>query len=163
MIIRRATAADAPAIAGVLAAAFAEYEPLYTPEGLAATTPPAERIAARLDEGPTWVAVQEEAIAGTVGVVRRGEALYVRSMAVLPAARGQRVGEALLREVEAFARTAGATSLLLSTTPFLARAIRLYEQWGFQYSDAGPHDLYGTPLLTMVKLLPLIPDPPAPR
>ena len=154
MHIRRATIADAPAIAGVLAAAFAEYEPLYTPEGLAATTPLAERIRARLDEGPIWVALHEEGIIGTVGAVRRGEALYVRSMAVLPAARGQHVGEALLREVEAFARTAGATSLLLSTTPFLARAIRLYEQWGFQYSDAGPHDLYGTPLLTMVKSLP---------
>ena len=157
MIIRRAVAADAPAIAGVLAAAFAEYEALYTPEGLAATTPPADLIAARLEEGPIWVAVREEAIVGTVSAVRRGEALYVRSMAVLPAARGQRGGEALLREVEAFARANGATSLLLSTTPFLARAIRLYEQWGFGFTDAGPHDLHGTPLLTMVKPLPPLP------
>jgi GNAT superfamily N-acetyltransferase len=162
MLIRRAVAADASAIAGVLAAAFAEYAPLYTPEGLAATTPPTERIAARLDEGPIWVAVQEDTIVGTVGAVRRGEALYVRSMAVLPAARGQRAGEALLREVEAFARADGATALLLSTTPFLARAIRLYKQWGFAYSEAGPHDLYGTPLLTMVKSLHPPPETDAP-
>jgi hypothetical protein len=60
----------------------------------------------------------------------------------------------LLYEVEAFARAAGAISLLLSTTPFLARAIRLYKQWGFGITDAGPHDLHGTPLLTMVKPLP---------
>jgi GNAT superfamily N-acetyltransferase len=155
MLIRRAVAADAPAIAAVLAAAFAEYEPLYTPEGLAATTPPADLIIARLAEGPIWVAVQEDASIGTVGAVRRGAALYVRSMAVLPAARGQRVGEALLREIEAFARIVGATALLLSTTPFLARAIRLYEQFGFEFSDAGPHDLYGTPLQTMIKPLPI--------
>ena len=158
MLIRRASAADAPTIAGVLAAAFAEYAPLYTPDGLAATTPPADLIRARLEEGPIWVAVQEDAIVGTVGAVRRGEALYVRSMAVLPTARGNRIGEALLYEVEAFARAAGAISLLLSTTPFLARAIRLYEQWGFGFTDTGPHDLFGTPLLTMVKPLP---DPAA--
>jgi ribosomal protein S18 acetylase RimI-like enzyme len=126
MLIRRAVAADAPAIAGLLAAAFAEYAPLYTPDGLAATTPPAAVIRARLDEGPIWVALHEDAIIGTVGAVRQGAALYVRSMAVLPAARGQHIGEALLREVETFARASGATALLLSTTPFLARAIRLY-------------------------------------
>jgi GNAT superfamily N-acetyltransferase len=162
MLIRRASAADAPTIAGVLAAAFAEYAPLYTPDGLAATTPPADLIRARLEEGPIWVAVQEDAIVGTVGAVRRGEALYVRSMAVLPTARGNRIGEALLYEVEAFARAAGAISLLLSTTPFLARAIRLYGQWGFAYSEAGPHDLYGTPLLTMVKSLHPPPETDAP-
>lgn len=158
MLIRRAEAADAPTIAGVLVAAFAEYAPLYTPDGLAATTPPAEHIRERLAEGPIWVALHEDAIVGTVGAVRRGEALYVRSMAVLPTARGLRAGTALLTEVEAFAYAAGATSLLLSTTPFLARAIRLYKQWGFRITDAGPHDLFGTPLLTMVKPLP---DPAA--
>ncbi len=156
MEIRRATPADAPAMAGVLAQAFAEYQPLYTPEGLAATTPPAERIRARLDEGPAWVAVHEGAIVGTVGAVRRDEAVYVRSMGALPAARGLGVGIALLNEVEVFARDAGASSLFLSTTPFLARAIRLYEQWGFRRTTDGPHDLYGTPLFTMVK--PLHPD-----
>ena len=157
MLIRRAVAADAPAIAGVLVAAFAEYAPLYTPDGLAATTPSAAVIRARLDEGPIWVALHEDAIIGTVGTVRRGAVLYVRSMAVLPAARGHRIGEGLLREVEAFARADGATSLLLSTTPFLARAIHLYEQFGFRASEAGPHDLHGTPLLTMIKPLPVLP------
>ncbi len=154
MEIRRAVAADAPAMAEVLAQAFAEYEPLYTPEGLAATTPPTNRIRERLDEAPAWVAIYEEALVGTVGAVVRGDAVYVRSMAVLPAARGLGVGGALLTEVEAFARAAGVTSLFLSTTPFLARAIRLYEQWGFRRSPDGPHDLHGTPLFTMVKPLP---------
>src|SRR5258708_12476035 len=37
--IRPAAADDCAAIAAVLVAAFAEYAPLYTPEGLAATTP----------------------------------------------------------------------------------------------------------------------------
>jgi len=155
MEIRRAVAADAPGMAGVLTAAFAAYEPAYTPTALAATTPPAGRITARLQEGPGWVALDGTTPVGTVAAVLRGDVLYMRSMAVLPAARGQGVGEALLRAVECWAREAGATAILLSTTPFLLSAIRLYARYGFQTSDQGPHDLSGTPLVSMV--LPLRP------
>jgi len=151
--IRRAGAADAPALAQLLAAAFAEYEAAYTPAAFAATTPGADQIRARLPEGPVWIALQQACPVGTVSAVRRGETVYLRSMAVLPAARGLGAGARLLHEVEAFARHAGATALLLSTTPFLTRALRLYEHYGFQPSPAGPHDLHGTPLLTLVKSL----------
>jgi hypothetical protein len=41
--------------------------------------------------------------------------------------------------------------MVLSTTPFLTAAISLYERFGFSRSIDGPHDLYGTPLFTMVK------------
>jgi GNAT superfamily N-acetyltransferase len=77
--------------------------------------------------------------------------LYIRGMAVLPQARGLQLGQVLLRQVEDFARAQNHKRLVLSTTPFLHRAIRLYEGAGFQRSDEGPHDLYGTPLFTMVK------------
>jgi GNAT superfamily N-acetyltransferase len=159
MEIRRARAADAPAIARALAAAFAEYAPAYTPAALAATTPPAARVRARLREGPTWVAVEGGVVIGTVSAVPRGASVYVRGMAVLPAARGQGAGAALLREVEGFARGLGAAALFLSTTPFLTGAIHLYQRHGFAATDAGPHDLHGTPLVTMVK--PLLPLPVA--
>lgn len=43
--------------------------------------------------------------------------------------------------------------LTLSTTPFLLRAIRLYEQSGFRRISEGPDHLLGTPLFTMVKEL----------
>lgn len=157
MEIRRARAADAPAIARALAAAFAEYAPAYTPAALAATTPPAARIRARLREGPTWVAVEAGAIVGTVSAAPRGASVYVRSMAVLPAARGHGAGAALLAAVESFARGLGATSLFLSTTPFLTQAIRLYERHGFGATGDGPHDLHGTPLVSMIKPLPPLP------
>jgi GNAT superfamily N-acetyltransferase len=153
MEIRRARAADAPAIARALAAAFAEYAPAYTPAALAATTPPAARVRARLREGPTWVAIEGGVVIGTVSAVPRGASVYVRGMAVLPAARGQGAGAALLREVETYARGLGAASLFLSTTPFLTEAIRLYERHGFGATGDGPHDLHGTPLVTMVKPL----------
>ena len=151
--IRRAAPADAEAVASVLRESFAEYRDSYTGEAFAATTPAGEQIRGRMDEGPVWVAVRGDVVVGTVSVVPRGESLYVRGMGVLPAARGQRLGEALLRRVEEFASARGHRRLYLSTTPFLARAIQLYERAGFRRCDDGPHELCGTPLFTMEKAL----------
>jgi GNAT superfamily N-acetyltransferase len=149
--IRLATPSDAPFLAAVLYQAFAEYALLYTPQAFAATTPPSEQIARRMSEGPIWVAVRDGTIIGTVAAPPRGKELYVRSMAVLPDARGHRIGALLLTALENFAGTHGYERLCLSTTPFLPRAIRLYERWGFRRSSAGPRDLFGTALFTLVK------------
>lgn len=151
--IRAAAPDDAAQIAAVLSDSFVEYKASYTPEGYAATTPDSERIRSRLNEGPAWVAVHDGTIVGTVSVVPRGAALYIRGMAVLPTTRGQRIGELLLKQIESYANTHGYQQLFLSTTPFLARAIRLYEHTGFRRSPEGPHELFGTPLFTMVKTL----------
>jgi GNAT superfamily N-acetyltransferase len=101
--IRFATADEAEAIASVLHQAFVEYEALYTPEGFAATTPTAEQIRARWSEGPVWVAVHEDTMVGTVSAVPKRESLYIRSMAILPSARGRKIGTVLLEQVERFA------------------------------------------------------------
>jgi GNAT superfamily N-acetyltransferase len=105
----------------------------------------------RLQEGPVWVAVYEGEIVGTASVVLKGNSLYVRGMAVLPSARGRRVGELLLEQIARYSSAHNCKRLFLSTTPFLDRAIRLYERFGFRRTDAGPHDLFGTPLFTMEK------------
>jgi GNAT superfamily N-acetyltransferase len=149
--IRLADRRDAPAIASLLFESFIEYEPLYTPEGFAATAITSEQIVARMREGPVWVAVRDEEIVGTVSVVAKAGSLYIRGMAVLPAARGERIGALLLTHIEEFARTEGFSRLFLSTTPFLDRAIRLYERFGFRRTAEGPHELFGTPLFTMEK------------
>jgi ribosomal protein S18 acetylase RimI-like enzyme len=149
--IRMAAPADVPSIAAVLRESFAEYKASYTDEAFAATAAASEQIQSRMNEGPVWVAAREAAIIGTVSVVPHSGALYIRGMAVLPSARGLRIGEALLKQVESFASAHGCERLLLSTAPFLARAIRLYERMGFKRSDEGPHDLCGTPLFTMEK------------
>ena len=152
--IRVGIPGDTPSIASLLHDSFAEYEPLYTPEAFSATTPTSDQIERRFTEGPTWIVLYANSIVGTVSAVPKGEALYVRSMAVLPTARGHRIGELLLRHVEDFALAQGYKRMFLSTTPFLDRAIRLYEKWGFRRTDDLPHDLFGTPLFTMVKTLP---------
>jgi GNAT superfamily N-acetyltransferase len=146
---------DIPAIASVLLQSFAEYESLYTTRGFAATTPTAEEITARWHEGPIWVSLLNGEIIGTVSAVLNGDSLYVRSMAVLPTARGHRLGKLLLEHIELYAREQGRNRLYLSTTPFLHRAIHVYENHGFRRTTTGPQDLFGTPLFSMEKLLDL--------
>jgi len=141
---------DVDAIADLLLAAFREFEPLYTPAGYRATTPTATELAARLADGPTWIATVDGAVAGTVSAVVEGDEVYVRSMAVRPDVRGCGIATALLDRVTAFAHERGARRLTLKTTPFLAGAIRLYERAGFRRTGK-PSKLHGTPLIAMAK------------
>lgn len=151
--VHRATTADLSEIATLMHESFVEYRSLYTEEAFLATTPNAEQIAVRMTQGPVWIAEYDGTMVGTVSVVPRGDDLYIRGMAVLPRARGLQLGQLLLNQVEQFARGQKQKRLVLSTTPFLHRAIRLYERAGFQRTDEGPHDLFATPLFTMVKTL----------
>ena len=153
MQIRRATERDADEVARVLRESFAEFERLYTHAGYAATTPDADVVRARLADGPTWVAEERGAVLGTVSAIERDGGVYVRSMAVSPAARGRRIAFQLMRQLSLFALSRHASRLYLSTTPFLFDAIRLYEALGFRRTGEPPHDLRGTPLVTMAKSL----------
>jgi N-acetylglutamate synthase-like GNAT family acetyltransferase len=106
-----------------------------------------------MQEGPVWVALVNDAVVGTVSAVPKGESLYVRGMAIVPVARGRRIGESLLMRVEIFAYEHGFKRLFLSTTPFLGRAIQLYERYGFRRSVEGPDNIFGTPLFSMEKIV----------
>src|SRR5438876_8769545 len=148
--VRLAEPHDAEVIAATLRAAFAEFQQLYTPAAFRATTPGAKQIAERFAEGPIWIAELAGKAVGTVAAVPRSLELYIRSMAVLPAARGFGIGARLLETVEVFAADHQYRRLLLDTTPFLLAAIHLYESHGFRYTGEKP-DLFGTPLATMAK------------
>lgn len=151
--IRPARPEDAAVVSHVLFKSFEEFEALYTPEGLAATTPSPQQVLVRMREGPVWVACREVQMLGTVAAVVKGESLYMRGMAVLPAARGLRVGTRLLEHAERWASSKGCRRVFLSTTPFLTAAIRLYEGSGFRRLEEEPQHLFGTPLFTMEKVI----------
>lgn len=151
--IRLANANEARSLARVLRKAFIQYESFYTAKAFAMTTPTPGEIEKRWKEGPVWAALQDGRLVGTVAAVAKNDALYLRSMAIVPSARGQGIGKILLEEVERFAKAGGFQRMLLSTTPFLYDAIRLYEHFGFERTGDGPHDLAGTPLFTMEKVL----------
>ena len=116
--IRSATRQDAALVASLLRQAFAEFEPLYTKKGYASTTPGADAILLRLDEGPLWLALHEHQTVGTASVVPKETGLYVRGMAALPEARGLGVGR--------------------RTRPFLNRAISALRWLGFAGERSTP-------------------------
>ena len=151
--IRSASPAEAGEIAHVLRASFAEFEPLYTKAAFDATAPAPDEVVQRMKEGPVWVAARDGEIVGTAAVLLTSTGVYVRGMAVVPAARGHRIGHELLTHIEAFSVARRAPRLYLSTTPFLTQAIRLYKRHGFRRIAEAPHDLYGTPLFTLEKRL----------
>ncbi|MBO0726391.1 MAG: GNAT family N-acetyltransferase [Blastocatellia bacterium] len=153
MRIRTAVPDDAPAVASTLHRAFLQFKPLYTPDAFAATVSSTDQILLRLNEGPIWVALLDEVVVGTVSVVPKGDALYVRGMAVAPDARGSGIGCALIKRIEEHATERGFKRLYLNTTPFLVGAIRLYEKCGFVRSADGPDNLFGTPLFAMERKL----------
>src|SRR5262245_25890197 len=100
MRIRTAGADDVPAIASTLRKAFLEFEPLYTSEAFAATISSPGQIRLRLSEGPIWVALQGAVVVGTVSVAPKGDAIYVRGMAVDPVARGSGIGSGVVKRGE---------------------------------------------------------------
>ena len=151
--IRDAIAEDAAKISAVLDESFREYRALYTDEGFAATALPLEGVRRRMQEGPMWIALLNREVVGTGSAIKKTGGIYIRGMAVLPASRGHRIGEMLLGKIESYALREGVRRLFLSTTPFLDRAIRLYERCGFRRIGEGPSDLFGTPLFTMEKIL----------
>ena len=151
--IREASEDDTEDVAAVLRLAFAKYEPLYTVRAFAATTPDAKGVAARLREGPIWLAIHDETVVGTAGAICHSEQCYVRGVAVLPERRACGIASLLMATVEHFAKETNVRRLFLTTTPFLHDAIRLYTRLGFERSSDGPHDLFGTPLLGMTKYL----------
>jgi ribosomal protein S18 acetylase RimI-like enzyme len=151
--IRLAKPDEALTVSALLEESFAEYRPLYTPAGYAATAISDDEVAARISQGPLWIALLDDRVVGTVSVVPIDGSLYIRGMAVLPTARGSKIGEMLLTHVQEFAISQGISRMFLSTTPFLARAIRLYEAFGFCRMAEGSKDLFGTPLFTMEKMI----------
>src|SRR5688572_33392692 len=119
ILIRPSIVGEAPIIARMLHQAFVEFESRYTPAAFAATTPTSDQIQKRWSEGPVWVAAEGSQIVGTVSAVPKPEGLYLRSMAVLPSHRGQKIGYILLQVAEHFANIRNIRRMFLSTTPFL--------------------------------------------
>lgn len=78
-----------------------------------------------------WIATIENKIVGTAAVVPNKRSPCIRSVAITPEERGNRIGERSLKEIEKFGVACKYRKLLLNTTPFLKRAIRLYKKFGF--------------------------------
>ena len=129
--IRRAMPADAETIARLIREAFSPFESDYTPDGYAYTTPDADAVRLRFDEGPMWIASIDGEDVGTVSGMPDDGRFYVRSMAISPRVQRGGIGQKLLDTLETHARDAGFEKLYLYATFVLPGARRLYEKNGF--------------------------------
>lgn len=97
----------------------------------------AERFAAGFARGTTWGAFLGDALVGTVAFMPEGRAKvrhteWLVAMYVAPEARGQGVGEALVRAAIAAAQAEGKEKILLGVAAVNDGAKRLYERCGFR-------------------------------
>ncbi len=153
IIIKIAEVSDSKFITQILNAAFQEFKSRYTPKAFEATVISPEAIKERMKDGLVWIVTINNEPLGTVSAKIKKDSCYIQSMAVAPKGRGKKIGYLLLQPLEAYAKKNNCKELLLSTTPFLKKAIHLYEKFGFQIINNPPYHLHKTPLFTMKKLL----------
>jgi N-acetylglutamate synthase-like GNAT family acetyltransferase len=149
--LRLAEVADAGTVAAILYESFIGYKRLYTHKAFEATTLGMRQITQRIKDKKMWVAFYNDVMSATVSLEPADDVMQIRSVAVAPAVRGRGVGWELMVHAEDEARKSQIYSLVLTTTPFLFEAIRLYERFGFK--SYGSDDLHGTPLIKMKKII----------
>jgi len=143
MHVRDADDADRDRIRDLTLAAYEEYAaavpaPFWAAyRGNILTTlesdGPEDRIVAEQDGVIVGSALLYPPASGAYGAAARAGVLpEVRLLAVLPAARGQGVGQALMQECVRRARVAGAVALGLHTMDMMRAAVRMYERMGFE-------------------------------
>ena len=119
----------------------ADFDELYAIEEICFQPPLRfpRRYVRRLVESAdtvTWIAADEEKIAGfsitDFGSDTHGQFAYIQTIEVLPAMRGQGIGNELLRRIETSARERGAVAIWLHVESQNAGAIRLYESHGYK-------------------------------
>lgn len=145
--IRRGIVDDAETVAELIYEAFAPFESEYTAGAFEYTTPDADAIHPRFDEGPIWIAELNGEAVGTVSGLPDGDRFYIRSMAIKPSVQRGGIGQRLMNELEAHAKDLGFKKLYLYTTFVLPGAKRLYEKNGFyvlrETSPEEWHDMGG--------------------
>jgi putative acetyltransferase len=133
VVVRKAKIEDIEGMALIMA--------VVAEEGLIGTEPPVD-VEARaqrfreLIEGPepatSWVLDDAGRIVGNAGVHERSPGVLYLGMAILPEARGQGGGRALLEAIVEHARACGAHKVELEVWIDNARAIALYASAGFE-------------------------------
>ncbi|WP_215144619.1 ribosomal protein S18-alanine N-acetyltransferase [Exiguobacterium qingdaonense] len=85
----------------------------------------------RNEQAVYFVAVHEKRVVGFVGVWQIVDEGHITNIAVLPEFRGQGIGNQLLAELVAFAKSKGLVGLTLEVRVSNVGAQKLYEQFGF--------------------------------
>lgn len=133
LVVRRARAADAPALAGVVAVVAAEERFILT-EAPVDEPELAARLRAAMSAGDavSWLLERDGRVVGDLSLFRTGAAgVLALGLALLPDARGRGGGRRLMEAALAHAREAGVHKVELEVFPDNAAAISLYASCGF--------------------------------
>jgi predicted N-acetyltransferase YhbS len=141
--IRRATPADAEAVAQMVRQAWADR---VAPDS-SGHRETAEQVQADLERGYVWVALDGEALVGTVRLVRHPDprergVWEVKKLGVLPEYRKQGVAHRLMEALARQAFEVRARELRLAVRHDQPKLLKWYTQFGFFYD---PSLRYSTP------------------
>lgn len=143
--LRRAVAADLPAITALIATAYAKYETRMD-------KPPAPLFrdyASSVEDGTTWVVGSP--IAAVLTLYPRTDHLYVENVAVDPGAQGRGLGRTLMVFAEAQAIDRGLGRMALVTHEAMTENQAIYARLGYieveRRSEDGYHRIYMEKLL----------------
>ena len=144
LTFRTATLSDDEEVARILRAAFTPYVRAlgreFPVDGSAEYAEEWKRVAAEVEHGNVYVALDGERIVGAVRTKPQEKDLYIHQIAVDPARQGAGVGSWLLERIDEAARARGLGGLSLITAEMAVANIRLYQRHGFEIVSRGPPD-----------------------
>ena len=140
IVLRRAGASDAAAIAALAARAYAKWVPVMG-------RPPSPMFAdyAELIETHRFDLHEADGrLVASIATRTEADFLFIESVAVEPGWQGRGIGRALLAHAEDLARQAGLSELRLLTNALMAANAALYQRLGYVLSENEAHPVYGT-------------------
>lgn len=126
-VLRRATPADAPAIAALTAAAYSKYIVRMGREPQPMRTDYVRVVA----EHPVWLLEAAGELLGVLVLMHEPDALLIYNVAVSPQYQRHGYGRQLLAYTEAQARAAGYAHIRLYTNALMTENIALYTRLGY--------------------------------
>lgn len=145
--LRRAAAADAPAIADLVAAAYEHYRPLIGRVPLPMLT---DYVVAVRDHD-VWILEADGTFVGVLDLEPRADHLWLDNVAVHPAAQKRGYGRRLLAHAEEVARVGRMDEIRLLTNERYVENIAMYLRHGYVETHRAPYQ--GTNLVYFSKRL----------
>jgi len=134
--LRRATAADAAAIAQLVERAYEKYV-----QRIGRRPAPMDADhAALIENANVWVLTEDDRLLGSLVTLVMDDHLLLESIAVAPGAQGRGLGALLMRRAEDDAHDAGRTEVRLYTNAAMTENIAMYPRFGYVETHRGGQD-----------------------